>query len=926
MSCQLLIHELVELPDPSDVLLQNAAGGDVGAAAGACSAQFLRSVAGLPQGAVTTAVRYVFCPQPENGDPQSRLRIYFLATVREQSLVKTVRALIERGPHNHFFNLRVVSAMPEPDPRVTACCTVTRREAAMPRLLPNDHCGGDIPVYYMVQCFEPRKRSDSFTIDGVLSSLEEAASLEICVEPTDADCEKMGHARYLAQLRAVNRNREHDRAEASIEADYVSDLRGDDLQTANVIEPPHRDDQMAEEVLRNQQRVHQALQCPQLVFHIRARAESPETAHLLASVAAESFFGNGSYGIGNASLDSSPASTSDEGQTIMRVCPVRSHPCLFDGPARAYYRELERMGSLASVEELSSAFCLPVAGVASPRSIRRNTDPQFQSDNAGLLIGHDAGLDASENAVRRSIPLSNLSKHMFVSGTPGSGKTTFLFHVQRSLHSAGIPVLALEFAKTDFRSLKRLKEHPDPRVRRLARELQVFTPGMDAISPFRINPLRLKPGTEPEQLIEALLGCLRDSVPLPGPLPALLAEALEQILNAHAELEHPARLHDLIAVAVQVLLSKGYAPEVHSNLRGAIDVRLSRLTRRAVGRIFQCPENVPEIGSLLSGHTIIELAHLRDELPCLLALFLLSMIREGIQSLPVVDGLRLVIIIDEAHAIVGRSGPVVRSEEHADPRGAASQEICRMLAELRGDGVGVVIADQLPSAVAPEVIKQTATKIAFRQVAGDDREQLGATMLFTATELEQIARLSPGTAYLYTEQYHRSQLICTPNLHDELDLSPLPDAQLREYLQDETFFQNAALARAAAELGQLCREMDELDRARERMVGPIARLVAAHARAVALPDAARRRASLQRLIRSVYAQRDRLSESLTTFVRTAYRPLLPHADYPVSDPAVISARTKLERRFRTVIEKDTEVLLQRLHDLIQRCIKSESTC
>jgi len=71
-----------------------------------------------------------------------------------------------------------------------------------------------------------------------------------------------------------------------------------------------------------------------------------------------------------------------------------------------------------------------------------------------------------------------------------------------------------------------------------------------------------------------------------------------------------------------------------------------------------------------------------------------------------------------------------------------------MLAELRALGEGMVIADQLPSTVAPQVVKNTGTKLAHRLVSNEDREDLGGAMLMGDTEIEELTRLGPGKAVI----------------------------------------------------------------------------------------------------------------------------------------------------------------------------------
>ena len=53
--------------------------------------------------------------------------------------------------------------------------------------------------------------------------------------------------------------------------------------------------------------------------------------------------------------------------------------------------------------------------------------------------------------------------------------------------------------------------------------------------------------------------------------------------------------------------------------------------------------------------------------------------------------------------------------------------------------------------MAAQVAKTTGTKLAHRLVSNVDREDLRGAMLMGPTEIEELARLGPGVAYLYTE-------------------------------------------------------------------------------------------------------------------------------------------------------------------------------
>ena len=521
---------------------------------------------------------------------------------------------------------------------------------------------------------------------------------------------------------------------------------------------------------------------------------------------------------------------------------------------------------------------------------------------------------------KRGIRVDQLLKHLFVCGMTGGGKSTLLFHLLLQLCRRNIPFLIIEPGKSEYRLIKCLKNHPHSEARRLARKLQVYTPGKDDISPFRMNPLRIPQGISVDEHIENLLTCFKAAMPISGPLLPLLREALERVYDDRPDPGNPPRMRDLYAAAEAVLDDAGYAGEVDSNLRGAIRLRLGLMVKGLVGRIFQCLRDVPSIGQLVGGRVLIEMAGLAEDPLCFTVLVILMAVCVHVKTTPYSGrGIRLAIVLEEAHNIIGRSRDASASEENADPKSFASEFICLMLAELRALGVAIIIADQYPSALAPEVIKGTGTKVTFHELDTADRDILAGTMLLGPIEHEEAARLRPGEAYLFTEGYFGPRRIRTPNLHADLSLPrpPLGRAIL-PYLQDDAWFTEAAQARIATELEQLRGEMDRFDSVRLAIIKQAAVLRAKGVRILAGHVPGQRSRRLAQQARRVRALRDRLDRAFRIFRRDAYRPLRgPESHLQVCDEALQSYREHLVRRFERVVEPDTRSCLDLLNRLIR---------
>ena len=922
MTSPLWQWHLAALPDPAYPSYRLIAGGDPRSAIQADGEHLLRTLAAFKPDSVSVAIRFLYRPGQAGSDPQQRFTVYLAAQAHHEDARLGSQILLDRCPLRRFYDLRPAEADKIPWDEFQATCDVVRRQEILAPTLPPELNPKIPPVYWTVEPFCPREDNDYLLLDSVTDRLDEPVLIEICIEPADHAEALAAHTRYLAVLQQINRSWDSDDEET-----FEGTWRGaSEWRTAT--KPLRQRDPLADTVLRRQQRFHETLPRPHLRFHIRAFSRSPSVARLLASVVGDSAFEDGSYQLLDRSPADSPFAQAGRGQAPLRVIDPGALATLAGERATGLPAGIQDLANLATPEELTGAFRLPIASASSPRCIRKNTDPPLEDPRQLLILGQDeqhaAGAGSSENCgLPRGIRIDkNLAKHLFIAGVPGSGKTISAFNILLQLARRRIPFLVFEPAKTEYRTLKTLKDHSDPEVQRLANDLQIYTPGNETVSPMRFNPLQIPDGIGCYEHIENICRCFQAAMPMGGPMPALLAESLERVYERYSTPDRPPRMADLYATVKEVSAEKGYSGDVAADVRAAIEVRLGALTRRAMGQVLQSPHNAPSIDRLMTGHSVIELAHIPGEKGCLLTLFLLTAVREYVKTVPWTgNGLRLVVVLEEAHNVVGRAADATPSEENADPKAYASQFICEMLAELRAMGVAIIIVDQLPSAVAPEVIKNTGSKLAFREVDREDRESLGATMLFGPIETEEIARLQPGEAYFFTEGYFGPRRIRTPNLQAELSLPAVPmGTSVLEFLDGDSWFTGAAEARIGAEMAELLRQMNDFEESRERMRKRMAWLIGERFRIVKSVPAPKRPARLRPLGEDTRALHKRLCRAFNVFRRDVYRPLMgTYGQAAVPAKELQAFRDQLRRRFESVIEPGVKSCLQRLERFRQEC-------
>ena len=189
----------------------------------------------------------------------------------------------------------------------------------------------------------------------------------------------------------------------------------------------------------------------------------------------------------------------------------------------------------------------------------------------------------------------------------------------------------------------------------------------------------------------------------------------------------------------------GYSEEVQADVLGFIRVRLSSLRLGTTGRFLEGGHPV-DFGKLLRRNTVLEIEDVGDDRDkaFLMGTVLLRLVehlrlarRHEAGPEP---GLRHLTVVEEAHRLLRRP------DRNAGAGAHAVELFAGLLAEIRAYGEGIVIAEQIPAKLIPDVVKNTAVKIVHRLPAADDREAVGATMNLSRAQSQYLVTLAPGEA------------------------------------------------------------------------------------------------------------------------------------------------------------------------------------
>lgn len=404
--------------------------------------------------------------------------------------------------------------------------------------------------------------------------------------------------------------------------------------------------------------------------------------------------------------------------------------------------------------ELVNAFPLPqhsIAGVPVTNGASFGREPHsLQKENFDLEIGCAYHLYQSNTAMRVRLSKEQLTKHTFITGSTGSGKSNTIYKLLDTLARDNVHFMVIEPAKGEYKDV-------------LGKKKGVTTYGtnpiLEGIELLRINPFRFPKSIHVLEHMDRLVEIFNVCWPMYAAMPAILKDAiersyriagwdLEKSINDEDQELYPS-FSDVLIQIRNVLEESDYSEDNKGDYTGALVTRLRSLTNGINGLVFSNEDLTDE--ELFDTNAIVDLSRVGStETKALIMGILVLKLQEHrmdqrVNNQNLNSDLKHITVLEEAHNLLRRTS-LEQTSEGANLLGKSVEMLSNSIAEMRTYGEGFVIADQSPGLMDMSVIRNTNTKIIMRLPDLSDRELVGKAAGLNDDQIVELSRLERGVA------------------------------------------------------------------------------------------------------------------------------------------------------------------------------------
>ena len=446
------------------------------------------------------------------------------------------------------------------------------------------------------------------------------------------------------------------------------------------------------------------------------------------------------------------------------------------------------LGNWYSPNELGLIAGLPekeVVGLALNEEVEFGLNAKTPDKGEELISLGKLVQSGNEIDVEVSLEKSALNKHIFITGVTGTGKTTTC---QKLLLESKLPFLVIEPAKTEYRILMNNKETED---------ILIFTLGKDDVAPFRLNPFEFFEGESITSRVDMLKAAMEASFDMEAAIPQIIESAIYSCYedygwnidnNKNEKFNNPydegvysfPTLEDLLNKIEIEVTKHNFDDRLKKDYIGSITARLQGLLVGSKGQMLNTRRGI-DFRELIEKKVVLEIEEIKNGTEKSLIMgFILTNLCEALKSKFKKDKqFKHITLIEEAHRLLSKYSP----GDSLNKKNSV-ETFADMLAEVRKYGESLIIADQIPNKMTPEVLKNTNTKIVHKIFAEDDKEAIGNTISLSKEQKDFLSSLPTGRAIVFSQSWTKAVQVQIEQMTNTTSDEIIDEDRLKNRVED----------------------------------------------------------------------------------------------------------------------------------------------
>ena len=446
------------------------------------------------------------------------------------------------------------------------------------------------------------------------------------------------------------------------------------------------------------------------------------------------------------------------------------------------------LGNWYSPNELGLIAGLPekeVVGLALNEEVEFGLNAKTPDKDGEIISLGNLVQSGNEIETKVYLEKSALNKHIFITGVTGTGKTTTC---QKLLLESELPFLVIEPAKTEYRILMNNEKTED---------ILIFTLGNDKVAPFRLNPFEFFEGESITSRVDMLKAAMEASFDMEAAIPQIIESAMyscyedygwnidtdenEKFDNPYDEGVYSfPTLEDLLNKIEIEVTKHDFDDRLKKDYIGSITARLQGLLVGSKGQMLNSRRSI-DFRELIEKKVVLEIEGIKNGTEKSLVMgFILTNLCEALRAKYNKDKhFKHITLIEEAHRLLSKysAGDSLNKKNSVET-------FADMLAEVRKYGESLIIADQIPNKMTPEVLKNTNTKIVHKIFAEDDKEAIGNTISLSKEQKDFLSSLPTGRAIVFSQSWTKAVQVQIEQITNTTSDEIIDEDRLRNRVED----------------------------------------------------------------------------------------------------------------------------------------------